>query len=97
MWKKSTPHPTQVVAHETSAAFVLEGLRLGENCESHWPARIGGDLLEAEEREPVELGWRVMRAGPAAAWCVSQFPWTPVDATGTSEALGYPRRNDIPC
>lgn len=70
--------------------FVLEGLRLGGNCESHWPARTGGELLRLRRGSQWELGWRVTRAGPAAAWCVSQFPWTSVDATETSEALGYP-------
>lgn len=71
--------------------FVLEGLRLGENCESHWPSRRGGALLRLRRRSQRELGWRVMRAGPGAAWCVPQFPWMSVDTTETSEALGYPK------
>lgn len=35
---------------------MLEGLRLGENCESHWPARDRRRFVEAEEREPVGTG-----------------------------------------
>lgn len=71
--------------------FVLEGLRLGENHESHWPARRGGALLRLRRRSQRELEQRVTRAGPGATWCLPWFPWTSVDATETSEALGYPK------
>ena len=97
---KRTPHtPHRWWQHETSAAFLCaEGLRFGENHESHWPARSGGELLRLRRGSRGEWEWRVTRAGPGAAWCVPQFPRTSVDATETiSEAPGYPKEEWHPC
>ena len=79
--KRTLHTPHRWWHHETSAAFLCaEGLRLGENRESRWPARSGGESLRLRRRSRGDGsgGWRgLAREQPGVFHSSHGHLWVP--------------------